>query len=85
MAIANVKDLQDMIFLLIGFFLLVQGTRIFLDRARRQKPTEVIQAILMLLLGLFIMGIWFSSLRHGGNTANNLGYQGLENLGENSL
>jgi hypothetical protein len=86
MAIANVKDLQDMIFLLIGFFLLVQGVRVFLDRERRQKATEVIQAILMLLLGLFIVSIWFSSLRYGASNNQmpaNLGggYEGLEGLG----
>jgi hypothetical protein len=84
MAISNVKDLQDMIFLLIGFFLLVQGVRVFLDRERSKKPVDVIQAILMLLLGLFITGLWFSSLRYsGGNTPMNYGPNAANLLGNN--
>lgn len=70
MAVIDVKGLQDLIFLFIGFFLLVQGTRVFLDRKRSSQAVEVIQAILMLLLGLFIVSMWFSSIRHGNNSNN---------------
>jgi len=77
MAVIDVKGLQDLIFLFIGFFLLVQGTRVFLDRKRRSEAVEVIQAILMLLLGLFIVSMWFSAIRHGNS--NGVGY-GPENL-----
>ena len=77
MAVIDVKGLQDLIFLFIGFFLLVQGTRVFLDRKRRNEAVEVVQAILMLLLGLFIVSMWYSSIRHGNN--NGPGY-GPENV-----
>jgi hypothetical protein len=70
MAISDIKDLQDIIFLFLGFFLLVQGTRIFLDREKKTKPTEVLMALLFLVMGLFIASMWYSSIRHGVSLAN---------------
>ena len=70
------KYLQDVLFIFIGFFLLVQGTRVFLDRKRRNEATEVIQAILMFCLGGFIVSMWYSQIRHGNNNNGGSDYGG---------
>lgn len=88
MAISDIKDLQDIIFLLVGFFLLVQGTRTFLDREKKTKPSEVLLALLFLVMGLFIASMWYSSIRYGnsgGNAIPNFGNAGRgANYGANA-
>lgn len=88
MGVNDIKDLQDIIFLFAGFFLLIQGVRTFLDREKKNKPTEVLLALLFLVMGLFIASMWYSSIRHGnsgGNAIPNFGNYGRgANYGANA-
>jgi hypothetical protein len=79
MGVSDIKDLQDIIFLFVGFFLVIQGTRTFLDREKKKKPSDVLQALLFLVMGLFIASMWYSSIRHGNSGGN--GIPNLSNYG----
>lgn len=87
MGVSDIKDLQDIIFFFVGFFLLIQGVRIFLDREKKTKPSEVLMALVFLVMGLFIVSMWYSSIRHGnggGNIPNFGNYGRGANYGANA-
>jgi len=68
------KVLQDTLTFLAGGYLFLSGLEIFADPVRRKYPSEALKATASLLLGLFLIGLWFSFLRlsnnGGGNSAN---------------